>query len=32
MPDPFAHLLVSAFIETAFNNENIFNNETQSSR
>jgi hypothetical protein len=26
MPDPFAHLLVSAFIETAFNNENIFNN------
>jgi len=26
MPDPFAYLLVSAFIETAFNNENIFNN------
>jgi hypothetical protein len=26
MPDTFAHLLVSAFIETAFNNENIFNN------
>jgi hypothetical protein len=26
MPDPFAHLLVSAFIETAFNNKNIFNN------